>query len=107
MNTETDIRRDSFIADTAADFVLQVFEMSPGEARIIPGEDAVMVAALTDVLPPDLADPQIGDADQALEQRARQSIASDLLSAFAIAVQNDLGISIDQTALQAVHVNIP
>jgi peptidyl-prolyl cis-trans isomerase D len=105
--TQAPVTRDAFVPGTTPDLMLQAFEMTPGEVRIIPTIGAVQIIRLDEVLGPDAADDTIEQRRNALELATRQLLGTDILGAFAGAVQADTGISLDQAAIQAVHVNLP
>jgi peptidyl-prolyl cis-trans isomerase D len=105
--TETALTRDAFIPGASPELIIALFEMAPGEVRVIEGENAVEILRLDEVLPPDLEDETMASRRTRLEQATAQSISGDILAAFANAVQNAAGITLDQAAIQAVNVNLP
>lgn len=102
--TETDIGRDGFVPDVPDDFIDQVFDMdSAGDTRIIEGAQSVYIVRLDAITPPDLSAPGIeAQADTLLDNTA-QAIGSDMLDAYAAAIQAQAGITLNQPALNAVH----
>ncbi|WP_373050805.1 peptidyl-prolyl cis-trans isomerase [Thalassovita aquimarina] len=102
---ETDITRDQFIPDTGEGFLDTVFGMEAGDVTVITAADSVAIVKLDKVLGPDASNPEIGGFRDMLSEQANAGIAQDLYAAYARAIQNDAGIALDQTAINAVHAN--
>ncbi|MYM54032.1 peptidylprolyl isomerase [Thalassovita mangrovi] len=102
---ETDITRDQFIPDTGEGFLETVFGMAPGDMSVISAADSVAIVRLDKVQGPDNANPEIGSFRDMLTQQAEAGITQDLYAAYARAIQNEAGIALDQTAINAVHAN--
>lgn len=102
---ETDITRDQFIPDTGEGFLETVFGMEPGDLSVISAADSVAIVRLDKVQGPDNANPEIGSFRDMLTQQAEAGITQDLYAAYARAIQNEAGIALDQTAINAVHAN--
>jgi len=99
--------RDAFIEGTPQDLMAQVFEMNKGDVRVIEGAESAFIVRLDDVAPADLGDPETAAVNNALETQTSQSLAQDIFDAFTRAVQSDAGISVNQTAINAVHAQFP
>lgn len=104
---ETQVLRNSFIEGTAPDFLATVFEMQAGESRVIRGADRVLIAQLSEILPPDLDDPDTETLSITVQQTVTQGISQDVLDAFTRAMETQGGISLDQHAINAVHAQFP
>ncbi len=102
-NDRDGLTRDARVPDTPQDFVLQVFEMAPEEARVIPGITSVYVVRLDAVTAPDLADEAIAGLARQLRAQVAQAVGADLLEAYATALEAEAGITLNQSALNAVH----
>ncbi|KMW56677.1 Peptidyl-prolyl cis-trans isomerase PpiD [Candidatus Rhodobacter oscarellae] len=107
LTEQTDITRESFLPDTSVDFIEQVFEMEKGTVAVIPGDNAVQIVRLDDVLPPDPADNRLTARRQLLADAMSRGLSTDILVAYARAVQENSGISLNQAAINAVNVQIP
>jgi len=79
-----------------------IFAMETGEVRLVEGEDAVFLLRLDEVALPE-SDEQAGGLRQALESQAANSIAQDMLTAVARAIEAEVGITVNDAALDAVH----
>lgn len=102
---ETEVTRGQFIQGTPPNFLNQVFELSPGQMRVIDGLGAVYLVRMEDILPPDSNQPQVAAMRAQLAEQANQGLAQDLFQAFATDIQMRAGVQLDQAAINAVHSN--
>lgn len=104
--TEADIDRSAFIPGTPPAFMTEIFEMEPGEVRIIPSFGSILIVRLDAITP-------IGDSEEAQAETATlsdemgQILATELFNVFNEDVVVRAGPQINQQALDAVHVNFP
>ena len=104
--TGAGLSRSTFIDGTPPDFIAQVFEMAPGETRVVDnGTDALLVR-LDGVSAPDTEDPTTQAQRAEIANQAVAGIANDLYAAFANAVQARTDISINQSAINAVNAQL-
>jgi peptidyl-prolyl cis-trans isomerase D len=101
---EEGLIRGAFLSGTPRDFMEQVFEMEPGDVRLIAGFGAVNVVRLDEVLPAS-ENPQAEAALAQISNELNASLASDLAAIFASDTLMRAGSNVDQRALQAVHAN--
>lgn len=103
---ETDLDRSAFVQGTPPAFMPAVFEMAPGDVRIISGFGSVLVVRLDAIKP-------VGQDEEAAAQTAQlsdevgQTVATELFNLFGDDVILRSGAQINQQALDAVHVNFP
>lgn len=102
---EVDILRSDFIAEAPQGFLAAVFELQENGATVIRGNDGVAVVKLGAVKGPDESDAEIAGFRTLLSQQGDAGLSEDLYAAFARAIQDEAGIYLDQTALNAVHAN--
>ncbi len=103
-NEEVDMERADFVAGTSADFMLQVFEMSPGDLRQIPAEDGgLLLVRLETISSPDHNDPEIASVAQLINQQLGGGISQDIFQAYAQSLQVTYPPQINTQALNAVH----
>jgi peptidyl-prolyl cis-trans isomerase D len=99
-----DMLRSEFVEDAPEGFLTEVFEMSPGEVRVIEDAQGLAIVRLDIV-----SGPEEGDQTQAfrqqLETQASQALAQDLFQIFSADVTLRANPQINQQAVQAVHVN--
>lgn len=102
---ETNITRNEFVTGAPAGFLQQVFAMDKGDAMVVTGDALVTIVQLTDILPPDSESADVKAITGQLEREIAASLAQDIYAAYAQDIQNRAGISLDQAAINAVHVN--
>jgi peptidyl-prolyl cis-trans isomerase D len=96
--------RSGFIAATPRGFMGQVFEMTPGEIRLIEGEQTVVLVRL-DAVNPASDSAQAKALTNQLRQQQNEALARGLYEIFAEDTLLRAGQNIDPRALNAVHVN--
>lgn len=97
------IAREGFIEDAPPSLIETVFDMATGELRVVEAPGYTALVRLDEVI---AADPASEDAlalKDALGAQLRQAISSDALTLFSNALTNEAGITLDQTAINAVH----
>jgi peptidyl-prolyl cis-trans isomerase D len=102
-NTLDAVTRTTSIDSLPEGAVERLFEMSPGEIAILPGQGRVALMRLDDVV---AADPEAETAvarAERLRQEAGGAIAEDLFAAYLADIQDRAGITINEQALNAVH----
>ncbi len=107
LQMESDITRERFIPDTPADFLTTVFEMEPGELRVVEAPTAAYLIKLHTIAEPDTDDPDYAANRQTLLSSLAQGVGADLLAAYSNAVTLEAGIEINQPAINAVHAQFP
>ena len=101
---ENALTRTAFLEDVPADFMTQVFEMTPSEMRVISGPNAAYVVRLDEVLPPADTDEQKQMQNAAAEQLS-QALAQNIFDIYVRDAQTRARPTLDQRALNAVHAN--
>lgn len=106
---ETETMRSEYITGTPRAFLDAVFEMQPGETRVVPGiAGSIAIALVVRLDTIDLADETSQDvigARASLQQQASAGQSQDLFQFFITDVQNRAGLQIDQNAINAVNAN--
>ncbi len=101
---ETDQTRAAFIVGTPADFTETVFEMTPGEVRILEGEETVVLVRL-DAINPAQDSPEAQAIAAQLRNEQNEALARGLFELFAEDALLRAGQNIDPRAVNAVNVN--
>ncbi|WP_170607830.1 peptidyl-prolyl cis-trans isomerase [Ruegeria arenilitoris] len=101
---ENALTRTAFLDDVPADFMTQVFEMEPGELRVIPGAGTALIVRLDDVLPPAETDEQRQMQD-ALSAQMNQALAQNIFDIYVRDAQTRARPVVDQQALNAVQAS--
>jgi peptidyl-prolyl cis-trans isomerase D len=102
---ETAVTRNEFISGAPSGFLAQIFEMAKGDVQVISDAATVTIVQLTDILDPDMDDPEVSALAASLAQEINASLAQDLYAAYARNIQDTAGITLDQAAINAVHAN--
>ena len=101
---EVDQTRGAFIENAPEGFLEAVFEMAPGDVRVLPGADSVAIIRLEEITAAD-DDEQAQALQTQLSAQINQALAQDVFSIYASDVVLRAGPAIDQRALDAVHLN--
>ncbi|MEM1387919.1 MAG: SurA N-terminal domain-containing protein [Pseudomonadota bacterium] len=104
--TETGLVRTDTLPDTPTGFVETIYEMEAGDVRIVEGATAAYIVRLDAVTAPDLSEGDGAEDLETLQTQLSASVGLDILQAFATAVQNDAGITINEAARNAVHTGL-
>ena len=85
----------------------RVFELEEGQSAVVEDGTAVYLVRLDAVLPPDDADPATAFLRQTLASQAAQALSQDIYGYFAESLVSGAGLTLDQTAINAVHAQFP
>ncbi|MDO5757349.1 MAG: peptidyl-prolyl cis-trans isomerase [Rhodobacterales bacterium] len=107
--TATGLTRQGFQENTPPGFIPAVFDMAEGDVTAISGTASLIIVRLDAITPPD-ADPDAADGGlvqmrQSLRDSAANDIAQDMYQALAADIRARAGITLDQSAINAVHAN--
>lgn len=97
------IDRQGFIEDVPADLIPAVFAMAAGDVRIVQETGFTGIVHLTSVAPAVTSGEDAVALREAIQTQAEQAIAQDAFSLFTNGLTGAAGISLDQTAINAVH----
>ncbi len=101
---ENALTRTAFLDDVPADFMTQVFEMEPGEMRVVPAAGTALIVRLDELLPPDETD-ELRQAQEALAAQLNQALAQNIFDAYVRDAQVRARPVVDQRALNAVQAS--
>ena len=104
--TQANLTRGSFVADTPADFMRTVFAMAPGEVRALPTEAGAVIVRLDAVTPADLTADRVAAQVADIQAQAAASLSQDVFDAYAEAVRARTDVTIDQAAVNAVNAQL-
>ena len=103
---QTDLTRDALINGAPADMMTTVFDANIGDIRVIDGDGAVVILRVDAI-----ADPQENAQNQQLlaqlSGQLDQQLGQDIFAIYASDVVRRAGPTVDQQAINAVHVNFP
>jgi peptidyl-prolyl cis-trans isomerase D len=103
--TEEALRRQGSILGAPERLVTRVFAMQPGENSLIEGFGAVFLVRLDAINAPDVEDADTAQLRDALREQLSASVAQDIYRAYTQTLRSTAGVTIDETALNAVHAN--
>ncbi|MCX7566169.1 SurA N-terminal domain-containing protein [Sulfitobacter sp. F26169L] len=101
---ETGQTRNAFITNTPAGFMSTVFEMEPGEIRIMEGEETVVLVQLDAIKPADDSE-EARQLTARLREQQNEALARGLFDIYAADTLLRAGQNIDPRAINAVNVN--
>ena len=101
--TEPDLTRRSFVDGTPPGFIDRVFEMEVGEVTTIDAGTFGIVLRLESATVPTADDPAIAADVAAVSETATIGIAQDIFTIFNNAVQGNTEVSLNPSAVNAVH----
>ncbi len=101
---ENALTRTAFLDDVPADFMNEVFQMEPGELRVIGGNGAALLVRLDEVLPPADTD-ELRQLREALTAQMNQALSQNIFNAYVRDAQTRARPVVDQQALNAVQAS--
>jgi peptidyl-prolyl cis-trans isomerase D len=107
LGADRGVMRESFIEDAPADFVDTVFDMAPGEIRVVSDATVAWIVRLDQVTAADQSAAEAQAVKQIFLRQAAQEAAGDMLDAFTQALTTQKGVQINEAAINAVHAQFP
>ena len=101
----SDITRRDYQPDAPPEFIETVFDMTPGEVRIIEGAGRIHILRLESVEPPAEDDEDLDRLRAALRNQVAADLGQDMFQLLAEDIQARAGVRLDQSTLNAVHAN--
>ena len=102
VRVENALLRTAYHASFPSDFMATVFEMEPGELRVVTGIGKAFVVRLDEELPPEETDEQRELQDEIADQM-NQALGQNILDIYMSNAQTRAGPVLDQQALNAVR----
>lgn len=99
--------RSGFIADAPETLLTDVFKLAEGAVQVVEAESFTAVVQLDKILPAATEGEDATALKDSLEAQAQQAIAQDAFAAFTAALTAEAGITLDQSAINAVHMSLP
>ncbi|CUH40833.1 Peptidyl-prolyl cis-trans isomerase D [Jannaschia seosinensis] len=99
-----DVARDAVLEGTPAALLEQVFAAEAGDILAVEGDENVAYVVRIDAVnAADLSGGRGAELRRAIANQAEEAVAGDLFEAYGRAVQSDMGITVEQQAVQAVQ----
>lgn len=99
---EAPLGRNDIVEDTPPEFVRDVFGAEQDEAVVVGDEGSVLIAMITDIIPAVLVGDEIDAQLSMIESQIETSTANDLFTYFTQGLQDDAGISVNQSLITNV-----
>ncbi len=84
-----------------------VFDLTEGETAVVAQDGSVFVVRVNKVLPPDADDAATNRIKTTLQDQAAQGAAQDMFTYFAQAMLDRAGLTLNESAINAVHAQLP
>ena len=107
LNTDRHLERTSFVEETPPDFTDVIFDMKPNDIRVLSADGDAWLVRLDTVQEPDPSTPEAQLVQQQFSQDSANELSAGLLDAFIQALLQDTNVSVNQSALNAVHSQMP
>ncbi len=100
-----EISRDDFSDETPPAVLATVFEMNKGEYKIEKLDDKIVIIQLVNIEDGISDKPEKEEILKSLETQIKSSLSQDLFRIMVSEIQKSRGIAVDESAINAVHVN--
>ena len=100
-----DISRDDFSDETPPALLATVFEMNKGEYKIEDLDDSIAIILLVEIKDGISDTPEDTETLKSLEMQIKSTLSQDLFRIMVSEIQKSRGIAVDESAIDAVHVN--
>jgi len=99
---EAPLGRNDIVEDTPPEFVRDVFTAAPDAGVVVEDEGSVLVAKITDIIPAVLVGEEISAQLGMIETQIESATANDIFAYFTQGLQNEAGISVNQSLIENV-----
>jgi len=99
------ITRLDRLPELPGDMLEAIFEAEPGAPLMHPRGAEVLMGVVTERMAPDPEDAQTRQLITAIDEQIGGALAQDVFAYFSRALEREGGISLNQTAIEAVHAN--
>jgi len=104
--SETGVERQIFVDGAPRSLVREVFKLAKDGLVVATGKDKVVLARLTAIQPFDPKKPQSVTVIKSLKAQYALQVGNDIFDAFARAVEDKAGVTINQALVNAVQAQI-
>ncbi len=99
---EVPFGRNDIVEGTPPEFIRDIFAAEQDEGVVVTDEASVLIAMVTDIIPATLDGEDIDAQISQVEAQIQDSTANDLFTYFTQGLQNDAGISVNQSLIDNV-----
>jgi peptidyl-prolyl cis-trans isomerase D len=100
-----DLTRRGYREDVPDGFIERVFRMDEGDVELLAGDSRLTVLRLDAVRPPAEDDPDLTRLRDTLRDQVASGLGQDMFQVLADDIRDRAGMTIDQSAINAVHAN--
>ncbi len=104
---ETGLMRNDLVDGTPPELIEQVFAMQPGDWAVVPDGDGVIIVHLDAITPADGTSEEAVAAKAAFSAQVAQELGLDIEGAYARALQDQAGITLNQAVIDAIIAQFP
>ena len=105
---QTGVGRQDFVPEMPFGTVPQIYDMqTAGELAVLPGADSALILRLDAIQPGNLNDPQVAFMREFIQERANESLTQDIFEGFGQAMEAEVGLTLNQQVINAVHQSFP
>jgi len=106
LRTETDLSRQDFVPDLPFGVVAQLYDLQTvGELAVLPGNGVALIVRLDTIHAGNLNNPEVAFMREFVQARANESLAQDIFESFGQAMEAEVGLTLNQQMINAVHQN--
>ena len=103
-HTATALTRGGFINGVPQDLVTQAFQITePGQTEVVDADNRVFLVTLDAIRPAKTDDDEARQVRDGIEARLTDSVRQDIFDYFTRALQTQAGVTVNQTAIDAVN----
>ncbi|MGI9395239.1 MAG: peptidyl-prolyl cis-trans isomerase, partial [Boseongicola sp.] len=103
LKTDRALERTSFIEETPPDFADEIFDMKLNDVRVLSADGDAWLVRLDSLQAPDPSAPEAQVVRLQFAQESATELSADLFDAFIQTLLQDTDVSVNQSALTAVH----
>ncbi|WP_322889227.1 MULTISPECIES: peptidylprolyl isomerase [unclassified Yoonia] len=103
---EAGLTRRSFVEGAPQGFNQTLFDLATGEARVVDAGDSALIVRLDAVTEADPAATDQAAQREAISESIAAGVAQDLFDAFAVSVQQNTRVTINQATVDAVNAQL-
>jgi peptidyl-prolyl cis-trans isomerase D len=107
LSTNRKLGRDGFVDGTPAEFTDIVFDMEPDEIRILSADGDVWLVRLDRINAADATSPDAQILRIQFASETAREMSDALVAAYTRALLDETGVELNQSALNAVHAQLP
>ncbi|SHI68488.1 peptidylprolyl isomerase [Wenxinia saemankumensis] len=96
------LTRRQFREDRAEGYVDTVFDLSPGEVRVMPTDEGALIVRLEGIRPADTESETVQAEMETVADRTSQSISQDIYQVVVDELQSDVPVRVNDSAIQSV-----